>query len=146
MPLSIKKNNSYEQTMHFLNYYKLVVFDMARGKAVCKELRNLIIDKRKKGISIRKISKEVNIPISTIAGIIRNFKIRKTVEVKRKSGRKCKFTSRDLRKLVAICRKNRRSTVRDITEKWSQEVCKPVSRETTRKWIHKLGYGFYKVV
>jgi transposase len=123
----------------------LIHFKMARGKAICEEIRNLIISKRNDGKTIREISKDLNIPKSSVQNIIKINKLRNSTDVLKKTGRKTKFTDRDTRALKTILVKNRRETVRGISQMWTKKMGKSVSRETTRRWIHKLEFGFYKV-
>lgn len=119
---------------------------MGRGLATSEKLRKIIVKKYHEGKSMRKISEELDIAKSTVGGIIKRFGETASFKVGGKStGRPVLITPRCSRLLVKICKKGRRSSLRDITAQWNVEAGLNVSRECCRKWIHKSGLGFYKV-
>ena len=119
---------------------------MACGKPVCEEIRILIINKFKSGKSYGEISTDLNLPRSTVQGIVKKYEECDNFSNNvANRGRVSKITSRDKRALAATIKQNRRSTVRDIASKWSEKIGKPVKREWTRQQMKNIGYGFYKV-
>lgn len=119
---------------------------MTRGKALSEEIRKLIIDKWKNGKSYFEISTDLNLSKSTIQYIIKFYKNNNSLKPNyKKCGRASQITTRNLRSLENIIKKNRRTTVRNLATEWSSAIRKTISRETTRKYLKKLNYSFYKV-
>lgn len=119
---------------------------MARGKPVCEEIRILIVDKFKSGMTYGQISTDLKIPRSTIQSVVRKYEISGNFSNNISNrGRTSKISHRDKRALANIIKLNRRSTVRDIALKWSEAIGKPVKREWTRLQMKSIGYNFYKV-
>ena len=120
---------------------------MVRGRPLEKSLRALIVKKYCQGKKIREISEELNLAKSTVADIISHYRETGGLDVKGKSSGRPKLVSeRSQRLLVKLCKKNRRNTLRDITAQWTDEIGHKLSRECCRKWIHKSGLSFYKVI
>jgi transposase len=119
---------------------------MTRGVVINKKVREIIISQHKKGNSVRKIAKNVELAPTSVFNIIKLYKESNNINVRGKSfGRPKLVTQRDQRKLRKICKSNRRGTVRELTVKWNENTGLNVSRECCRKYIHKIGLGFYKV-
>lgn len=120
---------------------------MGRGLATNEKLRELIIKKYHQGRSMGKIAAELDLAKSTIGGIIKQYGETASIKIKGKSnGRPPQVNSRCRRLLVKICKKSRRSSLRDITVQWNAESGLNVGRECCRKWIRKSGLKFYKVI
>lgn len=125
----------------------VVDLKMGRGFATNEKIRELIIKKYHQGHSMGKIAHDLDLAKSTVGGIIKNYGETASLKVKGKSsGRPVTITSRCRRLLIKICKKSRRSSLRDITAQWNAESGLTVSRECCRKWIHKSGLSFYKVI
>lgn len=118
---------------------------MARGKALSIELRNLIVKLRLDGKSGRKIAKDLDLPVSSVADIIKKYSSSGSVAIGKSTGRKRIINDRDVRVLISIAKENRRSSLRDLNAIWSERIKKRASTETTRKYLRKRGYKFYKV-
>lgn len=119
---------------------------MVRGEAVNLKIRQLIVKLLHEGQSVRTIGKNLNVPKSTVADIIKKYGETASLAVSGKSsGRPSKVTPRMQRKLVRTCKSGRRDTLRNIVVKWNEETQVNLSRETCRRWIHKSGLHFYKV-
>lgn len=119
---------------------------MARGVATDKKVREIIIRQYANGKTMGKIAKDLNIAKSTVGEVIKAYGETGSFDVRGKSsGRPRIVTERKKRVLVKICKQQRRGTVRDIQTRWNEEADLNVSRECCRQWIHKAGYGFYKV-
>lgn len=119
---------------------------MARGIPICEEIRKLIIEKYCSNNSLGQIANELHLSRSTIQGIIKIYETTGTFLPKEQQhGRKTAITNRDLRALRNTIKQNRRSSVRNLAVKWSDNIGRTVGREWTRVQLHKLGYKFYKV-
>lgn len=118
---------------------------MARGTAVNVEIRNLIVTYHLSGKSGRNIAKNLMLPVSTVADIIKKYSLSGSVNIGKSTGRKRSITIRDVRALITIAKENRRSSLRDLSKLWSERINKGASTETTRKYLRKNGYKFYKV-
>lgn len=119
---------------------------MARGVPTDKKVREIIVRQYALGKSMEKIANDLNMTKSTIGDIIKKYGETGNVDVRGKSpGRPRIVTERKRRILVKICKQKRRGILRDVQAQWNQEADINVSRECCRLWIHKSGYGFYKV-
>lgn len=119
---------------------------MPRGNAISKEIRELVVQKIKNGRSYKDVGTELNLPKSTVQYIFKSYKKNNSLDTNYKNcGKISNITQRDIRSLDSIIKKNRRSTVRSLAAEWSLAVGRTIGRETTRKYVNKLGYGFYKV-
>lgn len=118
---------------------------MARGKASVFQVREIIVKNYIEGKSGREIAKNIGISKSTVNDIIKKYVSTNNFVAGKSKGRPKIISQKDERALSKICKQNRRSTVRDITQKWNNAMSKTVSRECCRKWIHKNGFSFYKV-
>src|SRR4029434_8057301 len=86
-------------------------------------------------MDIKKISKPLKIPISTIMEIIKKFKA--TGDVKNQPGRGpvCKLTPRTMRRMVRLAKESLRITAGELqrlVESWGQKV----SKTTIRRHLH----------
>lgn len=118
---------------------------MARGIALSVDLRKRVIDLHQKGISYKKISEKLSVPKSTIQSLVAHFTKTGTLAAIPNPGKSSLTTPAENRFLNKIVRKNRRSTVASIKEKWESAIGKTMSNETCRKKIHSLGINSYKV-
>lgn len=119
---------------------------MARGKSTNKKVREIIIRQYGMGKTMRQISQEINLPKSTIGDVVKLYGETAEVENRGKStGRPKLVTERSRRILTKICKRQRRSTLREVQAQWNSETGLNLSRECCRKWLHKSGYSFYKV-
>lgn len=119
---------------------------MSRGKATNGAIRELIVKLFNQGKTFQDIAKQINVTKSTVSDIVKKYGETGSTQISRHgAGRSRKVTSRIQRSLVRICKTDRRSTVREITAKWNEEIIGNVSQETCRRWIHKSGLHFYKV-
>lgn len=95
----------------FLVFLSLVLFvinnKMPRGKALCNEIRQLIIDHKASGYSLNKIAQMLGLSKSTVQSIISHHNKTNNVEPCVLKGSKPIVTERDCRALVSIVKKNR---------------------------------------
>lgn len=119
---------------------------MARGIAISSEVRQLIIDRVKNGKSYKEIGTDLNLSRSTVQYIVKSYKKNNSIVNNNKNkGKVSRITPREVRSLERIIKKSRRNTVRTLATMWSSSIERPIGRETTRKQLKKLNYGFYKV-
>lgn len=133
----------------FLVFLSLVLFvinnKMPRGKALCNEIRQLIIDHKASGYSLNKIAQMLGLSKSTVQSIISHHNKTNNVEPCVLKGSKPIVTERDCRALVSIVKKNRRKPSKEVRVLWNEMIGKDLSLATTVRYIHRSGYGFYKV-
>ena len=118
---------------------------MARGREMSENDRNHAVRMSSSGKSIRQIEKILNLPKSTIADCLKNYRERGNVTVLPRTGRPQVMDKRDNRTLRRIIKSNRRGTVEQITNEYNINIKKKTSRSTCLRQIHRLGYNFYKV-
>lgn len=118
---------------------------MPRGKALSVDLRKAIIAASSQAKSTYTISKEFNLPRSTVQDIVSLNKRTGSVEIRKKPGRPLLTTRAERRILKKIVKKDRRATAADITVQWKRHIKKDLSVDTCKRALKKLGYDFYKV-
>ena len=87
-----------------LSYEKVLI--MARGKELSNSQKALTVKLWKDGESYRNISRNLNIPITTISSFIARFKRHNTVENKKRTGDPRKISPRISRKLGCLINQN----------------------------------------
>lgn len=118
---------------------------MVRGKSISNEIRSVIVSMNLEGYSQRKIAKTLKLSRSSVQSILRHVKKKKTIESTRKPGRPVTISHCDIRALKSVVIKNLRKVAKEITCLWNELTNKDVSVNTTKKYIKKIGFGFYKV-
>ena len=113
---------------------------MGRGKELKEVERAFIVGMARGGASISKIAEETKRPRGTIATVLRNFRLRGSVQTAKRSGRPLKTTPRDHRHLERLVKEDRRASARNLATKWSKTVDKSLSVKTMRKRLNSLGY------
>lgn len=86
-------------------------YEMARGKALSTDLRESIIAAHKNGKSAYEIGRNLSIALSTVQGVINNFKQRGSIEIGKSSGRPKKTNLHNRRALRKIINENRFKTL-----------------------------------
>ena len=86
----------------------------------CKETRAVIIALHKKGFTGKDIAASKIAPKSTIYRIIKNFKERGSIVVKKASGRPRKSSKRQDRLLKLIQLQDRGTTSAEFAQEWQQ--------------------------
>jgi transposase len=112
---------------------------MVRGKDLSVDIRNLVINHRKKGKSLGEIAKIVNKCRATIQKIINNYKRRGNTKTAHRSGRPCVMSNIEVRKIVRNVKANPKSSAVKIAQDLSRERGKPVSSSTVRRALNKNG-------
>ncbi|GBN23761.1 Transposable element Tcb1 transposase [Araneus ventricosus] len=94
---------------------KVAYGSMARNKDISVDVRNLVINHRKNGKSVR-IGQILKLSNSTVFNIIRRFKKTNSVENKQRSGRPRTFSEREERWIVRHVHINPRTSAVKLTE------------------------------
>lgn len=118
---------------------------MARGKPITQEIRQIIVSLNLKGVTQKNIAQTVNLSWMTVHNIIKHFIQHNTKEIRQKSGRRPVVSDRDIRALERLVKENRRKSAKDISFLWNNIIKKEISVTTTKRYLHKLEIGFYKV-
>ena len=79
-----------------------------------QEIRKKIIDKHVKGKGYKTISKQLDIPVTTVAHIIQKFKVQGTVANLPGRGRKRKIDDKLKRRIIRMVTKEPRTTSNEI--------------------------------
>lgn len=120
-------------------------FKMARGKQISPEIRSLVLLQSSKGSSQRNIAQILNLSRGAVQSVLRLSRSKNSIRKNKKRGRPSLVSNRDIRHLKSVVQKNRRKTTVEIRALWNQLTRKNLSVTTTKKFIHKIGFGFYKV-
>lgn len=108
-------------------------------KTTRKELeqctKDRIIGMHTSGMSGRNIAQNLSLCPSTVTKVIKRYKLSGSTENAARPGRPKKLNERDHRHLVNDVKKNRRSTLQDITNNMPFEV----SSSTIRRALHEQG-------
>ena len=106
--------------------------------------RALIIVRSNQGASARLIERETGIPRRTIGDILKRYRETGSFEPGKSSGRPRKTSSRDDRKIISICQRNRRLTAPMIAKElnFGLEENHKVSVSTVKRRLNERGlYG-----
>ena len=95
--------------------------------------KDRIIGMSTAGLSGRNIADQLGLVPSTVNKVIKRYKDSGSTENSTRSGRPKKITERDYRHLVSNVKKDRRSTLQDITNKMPSKV----SLSTIRRTLHE---------
>ena len=83
-------------------------------KALSQDIRKKIIDKHVKGKGYKTISKQLDVPVTTVAYIIQKFKIHGTVANLPEHGRRRKIDDKSKRRIIRMVTKEPRKTSKEI--------------------------------
>ncbi|KAJ8351374.1 hypothetical protein SKAU_G00228500 [Synaphobranchus kaupii] len=101
----------------------------------CKETRAVIIALHKKGFTGKDIAASKIAPKSTIYRIIKNFKERGSIVVKKASGRPRKSSKRQDRLLKLIQLRDRGTTSAELAQEWQQAGVSASARTVRRRLL-----------
>ena len=85
-----------------------------KTKELAVQKRQMVIDIQKCGNGYKKMSKQLNIPLSTVRAIIKKFKRYGTVENLMGRGHNCILPPRILRRMVREATKSQRITAKEM--------------------------------
>jgi len=100
-------------------------------------MRNAVVLMHSNGNTYANISANTNIPISTIADIIKKHRNQGTVENKPRCGRPKKLDSRANRRLVREVKKKRSITSSELRNSLPMDMKNDVSDDTLRRSLHE---------
>lgn len=118
---------------------------MGRGKVIDEKIRSLIIKFFNSGKSNSEIANLLELSRYSVRNIVRLYKNTGSVAARPQYIKKSKITNVDRRSLKRIIQKNRRANYLELSALWSDAVGRRISRSTTHREAHKMGFGTYKV-
>ena len=92
------------------------------------------------GIRQVEISRRLNIPRTTITGVIKRFRRRGTVENIQRLGAPSKLSRRDTREILRSVKINRKRGLSDITAIFNKHKDSTVSKRTIQRKLYSEGY------
>src|SRR5215475_10822738 len=119
---------------------------MVRGKPISIEIRELIIEKHKAGLSVSQISRHLDIVRSTVSRILKRFRETGSSQPGRAKGNLCKLTKRELRLFERHMNAKRNDSIAQLTEWVRLTFDKPLSERTIRRYVSRCGYKYYSAV
>ncbi|CAB1432769.1 unnamed protein product [Pleuronectes platessa] len=112
-----------------------------KTKELTKQVRDKVVEKYEAGLGYKKISRALNISLSTIKSIIRKWKEYGTTANLPRGGRPPKLKSRTRRKLIREATRRPMVTLEEL-QRSTAEVGESVHRTTISRLLHKSGlYG-----
>ncbi|KAI4872702.1 hypothetical protein NFI96_007522 [Prochilodus magdalenae] len=112
-----------------------------KTKELSEDLRSKIVRKRGQSQGYKSISKELNVPVSTMRSVIKKFKAHGTVANLPRCGRKRKLDERFQRKIVRMVDNELRLTSKQVQAALQSEGT-TVSTRTIRRRLNEKGlYG-----
>ncbi|CAJ0949462.1 unnamed protein product, partial [Ranitomeya imitator] len=120
-----------------------------KTKELSEDLRNQIVRKHEQSQGYKSISKDLNVPVSTVRSVIKKFKAHGTVANLPRCGRKRKTDKRFQRKIVRMLDKEPRRLTSKQVQAALQSEGTTVSTRTIRRRLNEKGlYGnmFYVVM
>lgn len=109
-----------------------------RRKELSQEIRKKIIDKHDKGKGYKTISKQLDVPVTTVAHIIQKFKIHGTVANLPGRGRRRKIDDKSKRRIIRMVTKEPRKTSKEIQGELHAQGTS-VSDRTIRRCLSQSG-------
>lgn len=112
-----------------------------KTKELSEDLRSKIVKKHGQSQGYKSISKDLNVPVSTVRSVIKKFKAHGTVANLPRCGRKRKIDERFQRKIVRMVDKEPRLTSKQVQAVLQSEGT-TVSTRTIRRRLNEKGlYG-----
>ena len=108
---------------------------MAKTREHTIQVRQMCVDLHKSGNGYKKIATRLNLPVSTVRGIIKKFKTTGTVTNKAGRGPKFILPQRTVRRMVREVKKSPKLTVTELHQRvasWGHKV----SKTTIRRSLH----------
>lgn len=105
------------------------------------DLRLRCVVKSTRGLGARRISKELEMPLSTVKSILRNYRERGHVFNAPRSGRPRITDERTDRRIARAVEKNRFASAAGVAAAISEAVGKPVTASTVRNRLKAVGFN-----
>lgn len=113
---------------------------MARGAELTDFQKGEIIGCHLANLSIRQISKKLDLPKSTIGNVLTRWKTEGNVQTKSRTGRPRKLTERGRRSLNRIVTKSRRMSLDTVTSEFQASTGVAACPNTVRNELHSMGF------
>ncbi|CAI9594072.1 unnamed protein product [Staurois parvus] len=113
---------------------------MAHSQELSEFKRGTVIGCHLCNKSIRDISFLLNIPQSTVSGIITKWKKLGTTATQTRSGRPRKMTERGQRMLKRTVRRNRQLSAESIVKDLQTSCLRQISTTTVHRELHRMGF------
>lgn len=111
----------------------------SRGLELSDDLKKRIVALHNNGKGYRKISRILKLSCSTVAKIIQRFKKTGSTQNRPRAGRPRKLSECAERHIQILSKKNRRRSAVDINAEIGEIVDQPVSSQTVRRTLHRIG-------
>lgn len=111
-------------------------------KAIGPLIRPQAVALYQSGLNMNKISKQLNVSRCCVRNAIMKFENQGKFVDSERSGRPKKISERDERELKRLVRGDNRLSGAQITRDLNVGLAKPVSQETIRRYLKKLGYEY----
>lgn len=111
---------------------------MGKSKELSTDLKKRIVDLKKSGKSLGAISKQLQVPRSTVQTIVCKYKVHGIVVSLPRSGRKRKLSPAAERKLVRMVKSQPRTTKKQVCDELEAAGTK-VSVSTVKRVLHRHG-------
>jgi transposase len=116
---------------------------MAKVKEHSLQVRNNIVKEYEAGKGYRKLSKQFNVPVSSVQSIIKKWKQQGAVSNKPRTGAPRKITPRACSKLVRSVKKNPRTTRKELVEEMAS-IGVSVTRQTVTNTLQRVALRKYR--
>lgn len=113
---------------------------MARGKKVSPEIRKLVLEKKRDGLSIGNIQSQLSLPRRTVYQIIIDDGKKAKTGRPPKKGRPRHLSVTEVERVVRHVKGNRRRKLNDLTNFANQHRAEPVCSKTVKRSIERRGY------
>ena len=111
-------------------------------KAIGPHIRAQAVALYQSGLNMNKISKQLKVSRCCVRNAVIKFKNQGTFVDSKRSGRPKKISTRGERELKRLTRGENRLSVAQITRDLNVGLTEPVSRETVRRYLKRLGYEY----
>lgn len=101
----------------------------------------MIVNSMETGGKISNLAQTLSIPRTTIHSVIQKYRKTGSVENVPRKGRKKMFTERDGNAVFRLVKKDRKSNLRDITNKFNEEKDRMFSCRTIHRHLRRNGYS-----
>lgn len=113
---------------------------MSSRKELTDFERGMIVGCHLGEMSVREISKQLNIPKSTIGNVLKKWKSTGDTAPKKRPGRPKILTDRNRRGLRRLVSSSRRRSLENICLEMRATIGRPVSASTTRRELHDMDF------